>query len=130
VAPNAAERAAGAAKKRNVLWQSEHQKEVLVDKPRYHLLVCASYRTGGDPKGVCHKKGSTDLLGYLENEILDRGLDARVSSTGCLKQCTQGPILIVYPEGHWYGKIDSEAAVDAILDSLESEEVADIYLIS
>jgi (2Fe-2S) ferredoxin len=101
-----------------------------MDKPQYHLLVCASYRTGGDPKGICHKKGSTDFLGYLENEILDRGLDARVSSTGCLKQCDQGPILIVYPQGDWYGKVDSETAIDAILDALEDGTTANPYLLS
>src|SRR5512145_3246577 len=100
-----------------------------MEKPQYHLLVCASYRTSGEPKGVCYKNGATDLLGYLENEILDRGLDARVSSTGCLKQCTQGPIMIVYPEGHWYGKVKDETAVDAILDAIESGETAADYLV-
>ena len=101
-----------------------------MNKPDYHLLVCASYRVSGEPKGMCYKKGSTDLLGYLENEILDRGLDARVSTTGCLKQCDQGPILVVYPQGHWYGGVDSEATLDAILDAIEDETTADAYLLS
>jgi (2Fe-2S) ferredoxin len=100
-----------------------------MDKPQYHLLVCASYRIGGDPKGVCHRKGSTDMLAYLENEILDRGLDARVSTVGCLKQCGDGPIMIVYPKGHWYGKVDSESTVDAILDAIESGNPAEEYLL-
>ena len=33
-----------------------------MEKPDYHILVCASFRVGGDPKGTCHKKGSVDLL--------------------------------------------------------------------
>jgi (2Fe-2S) ferredoxin len=100
-----------------------------MDKPQHHLLVCASFRTSGDPQGACFKKGSSDFLAYLDGEILDRGLDARVSSTGCVKQCSQGPILIVYPEGHWYGGVDSEVAIDAILDALEDGDVAEDYLL-
>jgi hypothetical protein len=38
-----------------------------------HIFVCASFRADGDPKGVCHKKGSVPRLPYIENEILDRG---------------------------------------------------------
>jgi (2Fe-2S) ferredoxin len=90
-----------------------------MDKPEHHLFVCASFRAGGDPKGVCHKKGSTDLLPYIENEILDRGLDAQITSTGCMKACDYGPVMVVYPQGTWYGGVNSEEAVDEILDALE-----------
>ena len=62
-----------------------------MEKPTYHILVCNSFRVGGDPRGVCNRKDATDLLQLLENEVVDRGIDALVSSTGCLKQCEQGP---------------------------------------
>ena len=100
-----------------------------MNKPQYHLLVCASFRANGEPQGVCHRKGSCDFLAYLDSEILDRGLDARVSSTGCVKQCEQGPIMIVYPQGHWYGSVDSEDTIDTILDALEEGEVAEKFLL-
>ena len=101
-----------------------------MEKPQNHILVCASFRLKGDPQGICHKKGSGSLLGYMEEGILDRGLDARVTTTGCLKQCEQGPVVVVYPAGDWYGGVDSEDAVDAILDALENGEQASDYLIS
>ena len=44
-----------------------------MEKPEHHIFVCASFRADGDGKGVCKKKGSMDLLPYIENEILDRG---------------------------------------------------------
>jgi (2Fe-2S) ferredoxin len=100
-----------------------------MDKTQYHILVCASFRTSGEPKGVCYKKGAADRLAYLENEIMDRGLDACVCSTGCLKQCTNGPVVVVYPESHWYGNVDSEDAIDDILDAIENNSVADDYLL-
>jgi (2Fe-2S) ferredoxin len=60
------------------------------------------------------------LVSYLEEELADRGINAMVSTTGCLKLCEEGPIVLVYPQGHWYKGISSEDAVDAILDSLEN----------
>ena len=48
-------------------------------KPEKHILVCASFRLGGTPQGVCQKKGSTNLLGYLEGELSDRGMDNSIS---------------------------------------------------
>jgi (2Fe-2S) ferredoxin len=94
-----------------------------MNKPAWHIFVCASFRADGDPKGVCHKKGSVALLPYIENEILDRGMDAQVTSTGCMKACDHGPVMVVQPQGYWYGRVDSEAAVDAILDALEAGRV-------
>jgi (2Fe-2S) ferredoxin len=96
-----------------------------MEKPQYHIFVCASFRADGDPKGVCHKKGSTSLLPYIENEILDRGLDAQITSTGCMKACDYGPVMVIHPTGQWYGGVDSEAAVDEILDALEDGTVAE-----
>ncbi len=100
-----------------------------MDKPEHHIFVCASFRAGGDPKGTCHKKGSTDFLAYIENEILDRGMNAQVTSTGCMKVCDYGPAMVVYPEGVWYGPVESEDTIDAILDAIEDGEIAKDYLI-
>ena len=101
-----------------------------MQKPLKHILVCASFRATGTPQGVCHKKNSVDLLQYLESELADRGMDdVMVSMTGCMKVCDRGPAMIVYPDGHWYGKID-EDAIDTILDAMQKDEVAAEYLIT
>ena len=101
-----------------------------MEKPKHHIMVCASFRPNGDPKGKCHRKDSVSYLPYIENEIIDRGLeDVIVSSTCCLKLCDQGPILVVYPENIWYGNVDSEDAIDEILDALEDGKVAQEYVL-
>ena len=74
--------------------------------PERQILVCQSFRSKGDPKGICHKQ-TDGFLQYLEEEILDRGLDIQVTATGCLKQCEQGPILVVQPDNRWYGGVSS-----------------------
>lgn len=89
-----------------------------MNKPTYHFLVCNSFRLSGEPQGVCHRKGAQDLLRHIEESCMDRNLDALVSSTGCLKVCTHGPVVVLYPQGKWFGEVD-EAKVEAILDALE-----------
>ena len=100
-----------------------------MEKPEYHIFVCASFRADGETKGVCNKKGSVSLLPYIENEILDRGLNAQITSTGCMKACDYGPVMVIYPQGHWYGNVESEDTVDEILDALEDGEVVEDRLI-
>lgn len=87
-------------------------------KPQYHIFLCNSFRVNGEPQGACNRKGSGDLLQYLQSEAADRGLDAIVSTTSCLNVCDNGPILVVYPNEWWYYEV-TEAKIDAILDALE-----------
>lgn len=102
-----------------------------MNKPNHHIFVCMSFRAGGDQLGKCAKKGSGQLLGYLEAELSDRGMsDFQVSSVGCLKLCDHGPIMIIYPEGLWYGAVDSEEAIDEILDACEANRPCEKYLLT
>lgn len=98
----------------------------MASKPTYHILVCQSFRTKGDAKGVCHKKND-GLLQYLEEEILDRGMDCLITPTGCMKQCDDGPVMVVQPNNWWFGKVEGEEAIDAILDGLEDGQPAEEY---
>ena len=53
-----------------------------------------------------------------------------VSSTGCLKLCDEGPVMIIYPQAYWYRGVASEEAVDEILDALEDGKPAEQYLLT
>ncbi len=97
--------------------------------PEHQIIMCQSFRVAGDKKGLCHKQ-TDGFLQYVEEEVLDRGLDCLVSATTCLKQCERGPIMVIQPENWWFGKVDSEDAIDAILDGLEDGEPAAEYLLS
>jgi (2Fe-2S) ferredoxin len=100
-----------------------------MQKPDHHILVCASFR-GTEAKGKCIKKDSLQLISYMQEELVDRGLNAMVSSTGCLNLCEEGPVMIIYPQAYWYRGIESEEAVDAILDALEAGKPAEQYLLT
>ncbi|WP_319471334.1 (2Fe-2S) ferredoxin domain-containing protein [uncultured Pseudodesulfovibrio sp.] len=95
--------------------------------PERMIICCQSFRAGGEPKGICHKQ-TDGFLQYIEEEIIDRGLDALVVASSCLKQCESGPIIVVQPENWWFKGVDSEEAIDEILDALEEGEPCAEYL--
>ncbi len=96
--------------------------------PEKQIIVCQSFRASGDKKGICHKQ-TEGFLQYIEEEIIDRGLDCMVTATTCLKFCDNGPIMVVQPENWWFGRVDSEEAIDTIMDGLEDGEAASEYLL-
>jgi (2Fe-2S) ferredoxin len=96
--------------------------------PERQILLCQSFRSKGDPKGICHKQ-TDGFLQYIEEEILDRGLDMQIVATGCLKQCESGPIMVIQPDNLWFKGINSEEAIDAVMDGLEDGEPPIDYLI-
>lgn len=99
-------------------------------KPEHLILFCNSYRVAGDAQGACNKKGAAQLLQYASEEAADRGLDIAVTTTACMNVCAQGPVMVVQPANHWYGGVDSEEAIDEILDALEEGNAAEDYLIA
>ena len=101
-----------------------------MQKPKHHILVCCSFRFGGAPQGVCHKKGSTALIQKLEESLGENNLpDVVISSTGCLKVCDRGPAMVIYPEGWWFGNL-TEDAVEEIVEALAAGQPATKYLLS
>lgn len=96
--------------------------------PEKQILLCQSFRASGEPKGICHKQ-TEGFAQYIEEEILDRGLDMQIITTGCLKQCESGPIMVVQPNNWWFKQVDSEEAIDAILDGVEDDEPPTEYII-
>ena len=99
-------------------------------KPKHHILLCTSSKMNGEPKGMCRNKNAVSLIQYLEEELADRGMDeVLVSNTGCLKLCDRGPIMVIYPEGYWYGNVN-QTAIDEILDALEDGMAAQKYLLT
>jgi (2Fe-2S) ferredoxin len=99
-------------------------------KPDRLILICCSFRTGGDPRGKCNRQGSPDLLPILEEGLSDRGIDnVMISTTGCLNACDDGPVMAIYPDGYWYGKVD-EDSLETILDALEAGRPAEENLLA
>lgn len=77
---------------------------------RHHVFVCENRRPAEDPRGCCAAKGGEQIRAALKEEIARRGLkrEIRANAAGCLDSCADGPTIVVYPEGVWYGGVRVE----------------------
>ena len=93
-----------------------------MNKPKHHIFVCSSSRINGQQKGDCLEKGAVEIIQEFMEEIDDREMtDTMLTNTGCMAICDKGPIVIVYPEGTWYGGVTPDD-VEEIMDALEEGE--------
>ncbi len=67
---------------------------------RSHILVCGG--TG------CTSSGSQKVIDALNSELAENNLqdEVKVVMTGCFGLCALGPIMIVYPEGAFYSRVE------------------------
>jgi (2Fe-2S) ferredoxin len=83
---------------------------------RHHVFVCENLRPEDDPRGCCSAKGSKEVRARLKDELKRRGIkDVRANAAGCLDACADGPTVVVYPEGVYYGGVRLED-VDEIIE--------------
>ncbi len=66
---------------------------------RGHVLICGG--TG------CTSSGSEQIMKEMEAQLKANGLEneIKVVKTGCFGLCALGPIMIVYPEGAFYSRV-------------------------
>jgi (2Fe-2S) ferredoxin/SAM-dependent methyltransferase len=72
---------------------------------RFHFFVCTQQKPEGVPS--CPASGSLAVLTGLDRELQARGLDRDVQLTtcGCMGLCDEAPVMVVYPAGVWYRRV-------------------------
>jgi len=85
-----------------------------MDKPKIeayerHAILCAGKK--------CDPEEKRELMLYLKQRLNEEGLDVSVRANrgGCLGVCEQGAIMVVYPEGVWYCRLD-RSAIDRVIE--------------
>lgn len=84
---------------------------------RHHVFFCVNQRDDGS--ACCQNFDAQSMRDYAkartkELDIAGKG-GARVNTAGCLDRCSEGPVLVVYPEGVWYTYVDRDD-LDEIID--------------
>lgn len=84
--------------------------------PKYHIFACMNRRPEGHPRGSCQSSGAGTVFDAFAAEIERNNLAETVYLTGtfCMGPCDKGPVVVVYPEGVWYGKVTARDVPEII----------------
>jgi len=76
-------------------------------RPERHVFVCTQQRPPGHPRGSCSQVGCAAVYEEFLGQLQQRNLfdKIQVTATGCLGPCSEGPSVLVYPEGVMYAKL-------------------------
>ncbi len=79
---------------------------------RSHVLICGG--TG------CTSSGSVALQDEFESRLAENGLEneVKVVQTGCFGLCALGPIVVVYPEGAFYSRVEKDDVKEIVEEHL------------
>lgn len=90
----------------------------------FHLFVC----TGT----TCEHQDAEEILQHLQTALKQNGLlkKTRVTLARCLGQCGNGPNMVIYPEGIWYGGLEEKGIQRIVKEHLvEGKPVDDLIQI-
>jgi len=86
------------------------------------VFVCTNVRTNG-PRVSCGPVGGEELREQLKALVKQHGLQdqIRISSSGCMDVCEEGPNVMVFPDDEWIcgaSPDDAEAIFERIRNGL------------
>lgn len=84
---------------------------------QHHVFFCVNQRKPGEE--CCNDHNAEAVRGYAKGRIKALGQSGegkiRINNAGCLDRCSEGPVMVVYPEGTWYTYVDTND-IDEIID--------------
>ncbi len=94
-----------------------------------HIFICTNQKAEG--KACCGETRGMELVNKFKEVLRDKGLQGKVRAqrSGCLDACGNGPALVIYPEGIYYGQVtinDVERIVEQHIQN--NQKLADLEL--
>lgn len=79
-------------------------------KPEKHVFICVQQRPMGHPRPSCGSKNAGEIAEAFYMQLQQRQAfdKVQISTSSCLGPCTEGPSVLVYPEGVMYGGVSKE----------------------
>jgi (2Fe-2S) ferredoxin len=76
-------------------------------KFKKHVFICTNDKEA--PKKCCGSEKGMALVEAFKEALKEQNLliEVRAQKSGCLDVCAFGPSIVVYPEGIWYGNVQT-----------------------
>ena len=85
---------------------------------KHHVFFCLNQRPNGE--ACCQDKDAEAAFDHMKARVKKLGLSGegkvRINRSGCLDRCSEGPIMVIYPEAVWYTFVDNDD-IDEIVES-------------
>lgn len=87
-------------------------------RPQVQILVCTNERPPDAVKPSCGPRGGLEVYRRFKDRVRELGIRdwVMVVRTGCLKHCSRGITVAVWPFNFWYTGVTLDD-VDEILDT-------------
>lgn len=89
-----------------------------------HIFFCCNQKID---KTGCGSLGAESAFAFAKMYLQSLDLwgegKYRVSKSGCLGRCSDGPVCVVYPEGIWYTYIDENDIRQIIYEHVVNDEI-------
>jgi sirohydrochlorin cobaltochelatase len=82
-----------------------------------HVFVCGNVD--------CAERGSIALISTLRRAVdaAGWGRDIRITRTGCMGRCGEGPTVAIYPDGIWYRGVQESDAQELVTEHLGNDRL-------
>ncbi len=95
-------------------------------KYKKHVFICTNQRPDGS-RVCCGEQHGLELVREFKKQIKDRGLNTeiRAQKAGCMDTCELGPSVVVYPEGVFYGGVNTTDVNEIVESHLKNDRVVE-----
>ena len=94
---------------------------------KHHVFFFTNQRDEGC--ACCQDFDAQAMRDYAKAKSKQMGINGeggtRINSAGCLDRCSEGPVLVVYPDAVWYSYVDEEDIDEIMEKHLKTGEIVE-----